>query len=74
MSVKVFDKITATTDAKVARPLPAPLAKLLAAAGVLPGGQIPLRALDDALAKLDVPVRKRLELKAELYNYRVIAP
>jgi hypothetical protein len=56
------------------RPQHPAVTRLLAIAGLPPTGKIPHDLLDAAIAKLDLPLRKRPELKAQLYNVGAIKP
>jgi hypothetical protein len=49
------------------------LAKLYAAAGVQPGEKIPLNTIDAGLAKMDLSITKRMELKSTLHRLGIIA-
>jgi hypothetical protein len=74
MPVRVFDRIEAISTTPARTPLPAPLERLLAAAGVAPGGKIPIAKIDAAFAKMDLSIKQRLKLKAELKHLGMIAP
>jgi hypothetical protein len=53
--------------------LPAPIAKLLAAAGSPADGKIPLAMVDQVFAKMNLSIKQRLAFKAELRHYGVIS-
>jgi hypothetical protein len=77
MPVKVFDRLnSALTEGprKPIKPWPNSIVQLLAAAGLTPGDQIPMEKLDATFAKLGLTIKQRLEAKASLRHYKVIAP
>jgi hypothetical protein len=61
MPIKVFEK-----------PSPQKVAAILAAAGIPPGGKIPLALLDKVFAAQGLDIRSRLAAKAELAHLGVI--
>jgi hypothetical protein len=68
--MKVFDKITATTNGS---PLPEPITKLYAAAGIPVGQKISMHKIDAALGTMNLSITDRMKTKFLLANLGIIA-
>jgi hypothetical protein len=76
MSVKVFDKITAIASPASAAPIHASaqelINKMLATAGIAPGGKLPIEILDKAPALKPYSIAERIAIKAQFGRAKII--